>query len=140
MKIMAVDLGDARTGIACSDKYEMLASPVTVIHEKDYEALIVKVAELSKELKAEEIVLGYPKNMNNSIGERGQKSEDFKSRLEELVETPVILWDERGTTITATNYLNFTDVRGEKRKNVVDAVAATVILENYLAYRKNQKQ
>lgn len=140
MKILAVDLGDARTGIACCDKFEMMAYPVGVIHEKNYEKIIEKVAETAQKEKVERIVVGYPKNMDGTIGERGEKSEDFVERLSQIVNVPVVLWDERGTTITAIGYLNETDIRGKKRKNVVDAVAATIILENYLSWRKHNKE
>ena len=82
-------------------------------------------------------MVGYPKNMNGTVGERAEKCALFAQRLGELAEIPVKLWDERSTTVSAHNILNVTDTRGKKRKNVVDAVAATIILESYLAYRKN---
>ena len=138
MKIMAVDLGDARTGLACCDKAEMLASPAGVIHEKNQNALLKKVAAAAKEHGAEEIVVGYPKNMDNTVGERAEKCEQFAEKLRELAKVPVTLWDERGTTVSAHGFLNVTDTRGKKRKAVVDAVAAVIILESYLAYRKNK--
>lgn len=137
MVIMSVDFGDARTGIAVCDKGEILASPVCVICEKDFNECIRKTAEKSRELKAEEIVVGYPKNMNNTIGERAEKCRQFSEELSKLVECPVKLWDERCTTVSAHNYLNVTNTRGKKRKSVVDAVAATIILESYMGYRKN---
>ncbi len=137
MKILAVDLGDARTGLASCDPTEFLASPVGVIHEADFEAILQKVAQAAKEQRAQRIVVGYPKNMNGTVGERAEKCALFAQRLEELTEIPVKLWDERSTTVSAHNILNVTDTRGKKRKNVVDAVAATIILESYLAYRKN---
>lgn len=137
MKIMSVDFGDSRTGIACCDKGEFLAFPVCVISEKDFETCIRKTAEKAAELKAEEIIVGYPKNMNGTIGERAEKCQLFSEELAKLTECPVNLWDERCTTVSAHNYLNVTNTRGKKRKAVVDAVAATIILESYLAYRKN---
>lgn len=139
MKILAVDLGDARTGLACCDKTELLASPVGVIHEKDFDAILAKTAEAAKELGAESIIVGYPKNMNNTIGERAEKCALFAQRLGELTGLPVELWDERRTTVSAHQYLNTTDTRGKKRKAVIDAVAATIILENYMAYRRLKK-
>jgi putative Holliday junction resolvase len=139
MKIMAVDLGDARTGLACCDRTEFLASPIGVIHETDYEEILRQVAVACTEYDAQEIIVGYPKNMNGTIGERAKKCEDFSSRLSEMVSVPVKLWDERSTTVSATNYLNETNTRGKKRKEVIDAVAATIILESYLNYRKNHK-
>ena len=137
MKLMAVDFGDSRTGLAVCDKSEFLASPAGVIEEKDFEKCIEKVAAAAKENAAEEIVVGYPKNMNNTIGERAQKCALFAEKLAELVDVPVKLWDERSTTVSAHYYLNQTNTRGKKRKAVVDAVAATIILESYLGFRKN---
>ncbi len=137
MKIMSVDFGDARTGLALCDKSEMLASPVCVIEERNFEKCIEKVCLKAKELGAEEIVVGYPKNMNGTIGERADKCELFSQKLSELVSVPVKLWDERNTTVSAHYYLNQTNTRGKKRKAVVDAVAATIILESYIEFRKN---
>ena len=138
MKIMAVDFGDSRTGIAVCDKSEMLASPLTVITEYNFERCAEKVSELARQEKAELIVVGYPKNMNNTIGERAEKCAEFSRLVSELSGIPAELWDERSTTVSAHNYLNVTNVRGKKRKAVVDAVAATIILESYLGYRKNR--
>lgn len=135
---MSVDFGDRRTGIAVCDKSEMLASPLTVITEYNFERCAEKVAELAKKEQAELIVVGYPKNMNNTIGERAEKCQKFAELVSEQSGIPTELWDERSTTVTAHNYLNETNVRGKKRKAVVDAVAATIILETYLAYRKNK--
>lgn len=140
MKIMAVDLGDARTGLAMCDRTETLASPIGVIHERDHDALLQKIAAAAAEYDAAEIVMGYPKNMNNTVGERAEKCAAFAEKLGGLVRIPVVLWDERSTTVLAHNYLNATDTRGKKRKEVVDAVAAVIILESYLAYRKNHTQ
>ena len=139
MKIMAVDLGDARTGLACCDRTEFLASPIGVIHETDFNEIIRQVAVASVEYDVKEIVVGYPKNMNGTIGERAEKCEKFAKILSQLVDVPVKLWDERSTTVSATNYLNETNTRGKKRKEVIDAVAATIILESYMEYRKNHK-
>lgn len=137
MRIMAVDLGDSRTGIAICDKMEMLASPVCVVSEKDFDECIKKTALLAMENKADIIVVGYPKNMNNTIGERAQKCALFAEKLGEISGMPIELWDERCTTVSAHNYLNVTNTRGKKRKSVVDAVAAVIILESYMGWRKN---
>lgn len=137
MKIIAVDFGDSRTGIAICDKTEMLASPVCVINEKKFDECIKKTAEKIAENNADIAVVGYPKNMNGTIGERAEKCTLFAEKLKEIVKIPVELWDERCTTISAHNYLNTTNTRGKKRKAVVDAVAATIILESYMGYRKN---
>ncbi len=139
MKIMAVDLGDARTGLAVCDRTEFLASPIGVIHDTNLENVMQKVAIASKEYEVSEIIVGHPINMNGTLGPRAQLCEEFAENLGKLVDIPVKLWDERATTVTAHNILNMTDTRGKKRKNVVDAVAATVILESYLEYRKNHK-
>lgn len=139
MKIMAVDFGDARTGIAMCDKSEMLASPVGVIHERNFNECIKKTAQTAAENKVDEIVVGYPKNMNGTVGERAEKCSLFAEKLGELTGIPVKLWDERCTTVSAHNYLNQTNIRGKKRKNVVDAVAAVIILEGYMAFRKNNQ-
>lgn len=138
MRIMAVDYGDSRTGIAVCDKSEMLASPLTVITEYHFDRCAEKVAELAKKENAELIVVGYPKNMDGTAGERAEKCAEFARLAGKLSGIPTELWDERRTTVTAHNYLNETNVRGKKRKAVVDAVAATIILETYLAFRKNR--
>ncbi|MGN0691021.1 MAG: Holliday junction resolvase RuvX [Oscillospiraceae bacterium] len=140
MKIMGVDFGDSRTGLAICDKSEFLASPLTVIHEYNFDRCLEKTAEYVKSEKAELIVVGYPKNMNNTIGERAEKCTLFGQRLEEMTGVKVVMWDERCTTVSAHRYLNETNVRGKKRKNIVDAVAAVIILESYLGYRKNTRE
>ena len=137
MIIMSVDFGDARTGIAVCGKSELIASPLTVIAEKDLEKCAEKTAALAKEQRAEQIVVGYPKNMNGTIGERAEKCSHFADIVGELTGLPVVLWDERNTTVSAHNALNVTNTRGKKRKAVVDAVAAVIILESYLGYRRN---
>ena len=138
MKIMAVDFGDARTGLAVCDHTEFLASPVGVIHEKEFYQTVNKVAAAVKEYDVKEVVVGYPKNMNGTVGDRAKKCETFVEMLQQIVDVPVKLWDERSTTVSAHEILNETNTRGKKRKAVVDAVAATIILENYLDYRRSQ--
>ncbi|MGI5906163.1 MAG: Holliday junction resolvase RuvX [Candidatus Pararuminococcus gallinarum] len=140
MKIMAVDLGDARTGLAVCDRTEFLASPIGVIHERDLNKLVVQVSVAVDEYQVSHVVVGYPKNMDGTTGERAQKCERFAQRLRNVVTIPVELWDERRTTVTAHEILNEADIRGQKRKDMVDEVAATIILESYLAYRRNQKE
>ena len=137
MIIMSVDFGDSRTGIAVCGKSELIASPVCVIQEKDFEKCIEKTAALVKEQRAEEVVVGYPKNMNGTVGERAEKCTLFAQKLQELTGVPTKMWDERNTTVSAHNALNVTNTRGKKRKAVVDAVAATIILESYLDFRRN---
>ena len=128
MVIMAVDLGKARTGIALCDKTELLASPLTQINEYNREKLLDKISVLAKEKRAELLVVGLPKNMDGSEGESAKNARSFADELGEKTGLPVEMQDERGTTITAHNYLNVTDTRGKKRKSVVDTVAATIIL------------
>lgn len=139
MIIMSVDLGDARTGIAVSDNGESFAFPKTVITEYNKQKRIEKIAAIAKETKAELIVVGLPKNMDGSLGFRAEECTAAANDIKKATETDVVLWDERCTTVMAHNALNITDTRGKKRKETVDAVAAVMILESYLAYRKNQK-
>ena len=138
MGIMSVDLGKARTGLALCDKTEFLASPYKVIFEKSPQKLLQKVADAAKEAKAALIVVGLPKNMDGSEGESAQNARAFAAQLAELTEVETVMQDERGTTITAHSFLNDTNTRGKKRKNVVDEVAATIILQNFLDARKNK--
>lgn len=141
MKIMAVDFGEARTGLAVCDRTEFLASPVGVIHEKDFETCVKKVAyAATKEFCVDMVVVGLPKNMDGSLGFRAELCQKFAKALNALIPLPVEMWDERQTTMQATTYLNEMNVRGQKRKDVIDEVAATIILESYLQYRKNQKE
>ena len=137
MKTLAIDLGEVRTGIAISDFNESLASPVCVIEEKNREKLLTKIIELIKEYNVSEVVVGLPKNMDGSEGESAKKAREFQRLLKDKTNLNVFMVDERGTTITAHKYLNFTDTRGKKRKKVVDSVAATIILQNYLDSKKS---
>ena len=138
MKIMAVDFGDARTGLAMCDKTEFLASPIGVIHAKRFEHAVEKVAAAAVEHKAEAVIVGLPLNMNGSEGSRAELWREFASKLPDYgVTAPIRMWDERQTTVSATGYLNQTDTRGKKRKEVIDAVAAVIILDSYLQWRKN---
>ena len=137
MKIMAVDLGDARTGLAMCDRTEFLASPIGVIEDYSFGNTMKKVAAAAEEYGAQMIVVGYPKNMDGSEGPRAQKSHKLADTLRAIVPIPVELWDERQTTVSAANILSENGTYGKKRKDVLDAVAATVILESYMAYRRN---
>lgn len=139
MVILGVDLGKARTGIAVCDKSELLASPVEVVNEHNRERLLERVAQLAKDRRAEQIVVGLPRNMDGSEGESAQNARAFGAELTEKTGLPVDFSDERGTTITAHGFLNETNTRGKRRKATVDAVAATIILQDYLDYRRNRK-
>ena len=138
MKILGVDLGKARTGIAICDKDEIMATPLGVINEHNREKLIEKIITAAAENKAEMIVVGLPKNMDSSEGDSAKNAREIGNSLAEKSGLPVDYSDERGTTITAHGYLNQTNTRGKKRKAVVDVVAATLILEDYLLFRKNK--
>lgn len=138
MIIMSVDLGKARTGIAVSDSGESFAFPKTVITEYNTEKLVQKIADCAFELSAELIVVGLPKNMDSSEGERANECREIGQMIAERTNLEVVMWDERCTTVSAHTALNFTDTRGKKRKAVVDAVAAVIILEDYLKFRKNK--
>lgn len=137
MIIMSVDLGKARTGIAVSDSSESFAFPKCVITEYNTEKLVTKIAEKQKEYGADLIVVGYPKNMNGSIGERAEECKAIAEKIGLATNIETVLWDERCTTVSAHTALNYTDTRGKKRKDIVDAVAAVIILEDYLSFRKN---
>lgn len=139
MKIMSVDLGKVRTGIAVSDINEYLASPLCVIKERDREILAKKVSDIANENNVLQIVVGLPLNMDGSKGESAKAADEFSKILSKYTDADIILQDERGTTISAHSYLNVTNTRGEKRKSVVDAVAATIILQDYIDFRRNNK-
>ncbi len=130
--ILGVDFGDSRTGYAVSDALGFSASTLETFHEKNMVKVANHTAELAKHLGAERIVLGFPKNMNGTIGDRGKKTKAFEKLLKTLVDCPIILWDERLTTVSAHNLMNETNVRGKKRKNSVDRIAAAFILQGYL--------
>lgn len=139
MIIMSVDLGKARTGIAISDSTENFAFPKDVITEYNTDKLIDKICNKANEYSAELIVVGLPKNMDGSIGFRAIECNEIAEKIREKSMTEVVMWDERCTTVSAHTALNFTNTRGKKRKEVVDAVAAVIILEDYLNYRKNTR-
>lgn len=136
MVIISVDYGDVRTGVAACDKFQMLASPVTVIKQKDPELLSEEIKKICIEKKAEKIVLGLPKNMDGSEGFRAEACKSFAQILSEKTGLTVDFQDERLTTVSAHNILNATDTRGKKRKAVVDAVSAVLILEDYMRKQK----
>ena len=134
---MSVDLGKARTGIAVSDNGESFAFPKTVITEYNTEKLIEKITNCANVYNASLIVVGLPKNMDGSEGDRANECREIGEKIAISSGKEVVLWDERCTTVSAHTALNFTDTKGKKRKAVVDAVAAVIILEDYLKFRKN---
>lgn len=136
MKIMAIDYGDARTGIAISDALGMLTGYTTVIHAYTADKVVSAIKDLVQEHRVEELVMGYPKNMDGSEGPRAALYKEFADLVEQTIGIKPVLWDERRTTVDAHRILSQNNVRGKKRKNTVDAVAASLILEAYLAFRK----
>ena len=132
MKCLGMDLGTKTLGLATSDKLGIISSPYKVLRYEDINELVDQVVALIDELKIDTLVLGYPKNMNNSVGEKGQLSQLFKEKLEKIVNIPIYLQDERLTTKTATDMLIEGNVSRKNRKKVVDAVAATIILQSFL--------
>lgn len=140
MRIMAIDYGDARTGVAISDATGFLTGETRVIQSRKEDVVISALVALIKEYGVSEIVLGYPKNMNGSIGPRAEKSEALGEKLRLETGLPVILWDERRTTVDARRILSETGNRGRRRKEKVDAVAASLILEGYLLRKQYSKE
>ena len=132
MIALSVDLGHARTGLAVSNRSGFLASSLCVITEYNDEKLIGKIAEKVRETGAEIIVVGLPRNMDGTEGESAIRARELAQKLTELTGVPHHMQDERGTTITAHNYLSAGNVYGKKRKQKVDAVAASIILQDYL--------
>jgi len=132
MRVMSIDFGDSRTGIAISDPGGILASGVETIFEKNPKAVAKQAALIAEKLKAERIVVGMPKNMDGSVGFRGEKTLEFIRRLKKYTELEIVTFDERLTTVSAELTLNQANIRGEKRKQVIDTVAAEIILQAYL--------
>lgn len=133
MVILAVDYGDARTGVAACDRMQLLASPVCVIKERSGAAVVEKLIPIISERKAELILVGLPLNMDDSEGERAEKCREFAALLEEKSGVKTVMVDERLTTVEAHEQLSAVNKRGKKRKAIVDAVSAVVILEDYLS-------
>jgi putative Holliday junction resolvase len=134
--ILGVDFGDSRTGYATSDALGFSANTLETYSEKNMNRVAEHTAQLAKKLNAEKIVLGFPKNMNGTIGERGKKTKAFAKLLREMTGLEIILWDERLTTVSAHSLMNETNVRGKKRKDSVDKIAAAFILQAYLDSNK----
>lgn len=136
MKILCVDYGDSRTGLAISDEGEILASPLETVYMHDFDRCAALVTKAALENGAGMIVVGDPVNMNGTRGERSEKCRLFAEKLRELTELPVRMWDERSSTVTAIGYMNEINKRGKKRKAVLDQAAAAVILEGFLDHRR----
>ncbi len=137
MKIMSVDYGDARTGIAFCDKNETLAFPFTVINEKYLPKLVSKLVEIVNLEKPEKIVIGLPRNMDGSYGYRCDACKELGNKLGKFIKIPIDYQDERLTTVIAHNVLSFNNVKGKKRKENIDAVSAVMILQSYIDKNKS---
>lgn len=134
MKVLAIDYGDARTGIAVSDLTGSIVGYTDVIHSWNREKTLAEIVRLVREQGAQTVVMGFPRNMDGSEGPRAELYRAFAAKLEAALGMPVRLWDERRSTVEAHNILTQTGYHGKKRKNTVDAVAASLILEGYLSY------
>lgn len=143
MRIIGLDYGTKTVGVAVSDALMITAQPLETIERKSANKLrqtLARIESIIEEYQAERIVLGYPKNMNNTIGERAEAAEQFKEDLERRTGLEVILWDERLSTVEAERILMDTGVRRENRKQYVDKMAAAVILQNYLDSQVHEGQ
>ena len=135
MRVMGIDYGDARTGVAISDLLCSIVGTTTVIHSRNCVKTLTEIQRIIKENDVGEIVMGLPKNMDGTEGPRAQLCREFALQIEEATGMKVNMWDERRTTVEAHNILSAHNYHGKKRKNTVDAVAASLILEGYLAFR-----
>lgn len=140
MRIMAIDYGDARTGVALSDPTGFLAGQTFLIKSRKQEVVLEELAALVQRQGAQELVMGYPRNMDGTLGPRAEKYAAFARWLEEATGLPVALWDERRTTVDAHRILGEQGVRAKNRKDKIDSVAATLILEGYLDWKRLQAQ
>ncbi len=139
MRVCAIDYGDARTGLAVSDPTGLLAGHTETVHAYRAEDVIARIAAVAEEYGVGQLVLGHPVNMDGTRGTRAEKAEAFAERLRAETGLPVALWDERRTTIDAHQILRANGRNGRQRKNVVDAVAAALILEGYLSRERAKK-
>ena len=140
MRIMAIDYGDARTGVAVSDPTGLLAGYVAVIHSRKADVVSAEIARLVKEQGVEELVMGFPRNMDGTEGPRADLYRVFAKQVERAAEMPVVLWDERRTTIEAHAILHESGKRMKRHRENVDAVAASLILEGYLTKKRLEKE
>jgi len=129
---MAIDYGDSRVGISVSDLLNITAQGVTTLYNRGYAKLMPDIKEQIDTFSPEKIVVGLPKNMNATLGARAERTYEFIEELKKIYEGEIVLWDERLTTVSAIHILNETNTRGKSRKKVIDTVAASLILENYM--------
>lgn len=132
MRIMSLDVGNRTIGIACSDALLMTAQGIETIRRTSLEKDFNRLQELITEYEVHELVVGMPKNMNGTKGERAEKTEEFVEKMKEVIDLPVTYWDERLSTVMAERQLIAADVSRKKRKSVIDKMAAVVILQGYL--------
>lgn len=135
MRIMGIDYGDARTGVALSDLLCSIVGSTCVVPSRNKEKLMADIVRIAKENAVTTVVVGLPKNMDGTEGPRAELCREFAEQVKESTGLEVVLWDERRTTVEAHNILSASNYHGQKRKNTVDAVAASLILEGYLAFR-----
>ena len=138
MRIMGIDYGDARTGVAISDLLCSIVGTTYVVPSRNREKAIADIVRLTKENQVGQIVVGLPRNMDGTEGPRAELCREFADALQQATGLPIAMWDERRTTVEAHNILSQHNYHGKKRKDTVDAVAASLILEGYLAFRKKQ--
>ena len=136
MRIMAIDYGDAHTGVAISDLMGMLAGYTTTIHTRKQEQVVEGLKKLIEEYGVTELVLGYPKNMDGTLGPRAEKCAAFGETLKEMTGLPLTLWDERRSTVEAHNILFNNGKNAKQRKKTVDAVAASLMLEGFMTRKR----
>lgn len=142
MRCLGLDLGTRTLGISMSDVTETIASPYTILRfsEGDYDSILPEISKIVEEYKIGKIVLGLPKNMNNTIGDRGVTTMEFQNKLENYLNIPVVLQDERLSTVEATNYMLEADISRKKRKKKIDSLAANIILQTYLDKEKGKQK
>ena len=136
MKIMAIDYGDAHTGVALSDPTGFLAGSATTIHSRKEEVVLSELARMVRENQVDELVMGFSRNMDGTEGPRAELYRAFAGKVEEATGLKVVLWDERRTTVDAHRILFEAGKNAKKRKKTVDAVAASLILEGYLDFKR----
>lgn len=137
MRLLGIDYGDSRVGVAVSDPLGFTAQGVGTVKNKGFEKLIAELSKIIEEYNPEKIVVGLPKNMDGTVGFRGEATYEFVEELKKVYNKEIVLWDERLSTVSASAILNTTNTRGKDRKKVLDTVAACIILENYMSFKKN---
>ena len=140
MRVMAIDYGDAHTGVALSNPTGFLVGTTTTINSWRQEVVVDRLAQLIQEHQPDEVVLGFPKNMDGTDGRKADLYRELAAELEEVTGMKIVLWDERRTTIDAHQILFNQGKDGRKRKKIVDAMAASLILENYLDYKRMKRE